>query len=672
MPSLVDRIFQIESHHGTHGDREHWVLDVFDVLFGLTLHRGTKSEVYLGPGKGRADVLVQEDVVIEVKKNLEQEEDDAERQLSLYFSARKLLNVGVATDGVRWRFYVRIRGEPRLYHETKLAPESTDEEFKEALLKTLQAFRRQTPPPVDAIQLCETLKLDTPTFRLSTSLLTEAATTSPRFRVERRAWIGEFSRVYPGFDDLCRKLGTGSLERGYDRLYIRHTYLVVVAKLLAAIRIFDEARLHRMIDSRPGEILDGRALDANGVHVSDPDDYFSWVGNPSEELKVFVKELFLSLVRYDFSTVDEDVFRLLYEEVIDADTRHGIGEFFTPKWLAQFITSRTVLSGEDVILDPACGSGTFLVESLRHRAELRGNVKRLTSSDLTDLVDQTWGFDINPLAVLLSRVNLYLAVSRIAQKTKVATPASFTPRVHTADSLSRIRSSLHRSRLQIGSGFFVTMARAMVPVPASVSTLEDAIKVGKALSKVCEEYVRLRSDGSSHGTALASSLVCAPNSYRTAIESIVNSLKDALEEGDGIWGLVYRNKVVPLFSRTFDCVIGNPPWLVFREMDQGMKDLANFILIERALRPHPKVKSHFDLAIAFTIASASYLKPGARLGFVLPRSLVAGLQHLPFLEASSKPGFSIKLDEVDDLQGVTPPPFPHGIPCVAAFFHGSG
>jgi hypothetical protein len=667
--SLVDQIFVVEAHHGGHGDREHWVLDLFDSLFGLTLHRGTKSEVYLGPGGGRADVLVQEDVVIEVKTNLEREMDDAESQLATYFAAKEELNVGIATDGIRWRFYVRVRGEPRLFHSMILAPDRTDGQFKEELLRALQAFRRKTPPPIDAVDLCDTLRLDTPTFRLSTSLLAAASTQSPRYRIERRAWIGEFSEVYPGFENLCRRLGEGNVETGYDRLFIRHTYLVVIAKLLAAIRIFDEAQLHLMIEKSPGKVLDGQALDANGVHVADQDDYFSWVGNPSDELRRFVRELFLSLVRYDFSSVDEDVFRLLYEEVIDADTRHGIGEFYTPKWLAQFITSKTIESGEDIVLDPACGSGTFLVESIRRRASLRQKVKPLVASDLSDLVEQTWGFDINPLAVLLSRVNLYLAVTRIAQKNNLATPAAFNPHIHTADSLSRVRSSLHRSRLQKGSGFFITLAQSMVPVPASVSTLEDAIKVGRVLSKVCDEYVKLVSNGTSHRAALDASLESSPNAYRSTIEIIVNSLKDELAEGDGIWGLVYRNKVVPLFSRTFDCVVGNPPWLVFREMDEGMKDLANFVLEEHAIRPHPKVKSHFDLAIAFTIGSATYLKPGGRLGFVLPRSLVAGLQHLPFLEAAANGSLPLKLDEIDDLEGVVPPPFPHGIPCVSAFFH---
>ena len=672
MPSLVDRIYEIEAHHGSHGDREHWALDVFETFLGLSVHKGTRAEVYLGPGGGRADVIVQEDVVIEVKKNLEDEAEDAERQLTTYFRAKRSLNIGIATDGVRWRFFVRVRGEPRPYHFMTLSADSTDAQFKESLLKSLQVFRKSKPEPVDAQELCDTLKLDTPTFRFSTRLLEEASSHSPRFRIERRAWIGEFSRVYPGFDEICRNMGDKSVELGYNRFYIRHTYLVVIARLLAAMRVFNAAQLARMVEANPEELLDGTSLESNGVYVSDRDDYFAWVGKPSEELRTFVKELFLSLSRYDFSSVDEDVFRLLYEEIIDADTRHSIGEFYTPRWLAQFIASRTIRSGEDVVLDPACGSGTFLVEAVRQRAALRSKSRSLSTSDLSDLVDQTWGFDINPLAKILSRVNLYLAISRLAKLNKTGTPGVFRPHVYTADSLSRIRSSFHRSRLEGSSGYFVTLAQRWAPVPSSVSSLEDAIKVGQALSKVCDAYVGSREGGKTHSQALSEALEQSPNAFRSSIEDIVNKLKTELEDGDGIWGLVYRNKVVPLFSRRFDSVVGNPPWLVFREMDDGMKDIANFVIEEHGIRPKPNVKSHFDLAIAFTIAASSYLNPGGRLGFVLPRSLVAGLQHLPFLEVTSSGKHSLRLDEIDDLQGVDPPPFPHGVPCVAAFFHVAG
>lgn len=672
MLTFTDRIYQLRASRASHGDIAHWVLDVLDQLLGLSYSQGTRAEVYLGQGGGRADVLVQEDVVIEVKRGLADEQDDAEVQLKTYFNARRTLNVGVATDGRRWLFYVKSRGVPRLYHEFELPANSSDEHLKDLILVSLQAFRRKTPPPVDARQLCDTLKLGTPTFRLSTELLTEASGRADRFTVERRAWIAEFKSVYPGFDDLCTMLGEGSLDKGYSRLYIRHTYLVVIAKLLAAVRIFDEAELHQMIDRRPGEVLDGTVLLHSGVCVADKDDYFSWVRDPSDDLKTFLRELFLSLVRYDFSSVDEDVFRLLYEEVIDADTRHRIGEFFTPKWLAQFIVERVVTNGQHVVLDPACGSGTFLVESIRRRATLRERAGKLTSSDLQDLVEQTWGFDINPLAVLLSRVNIYLVVSRIAHRNKLPPIPSFTPHVQTADSMSRIRSSRHRTLLAHGTGYYLTMAQQMVPVPPSVASLEEALKVGASLSRVCEGYVSRKAAGQAHKHALDSALTLAPNAYRPALKEIINALRDELEDGDGIWGLVYRNKVVPLFSGQFDCVVGNPPWLVYREMDTGMKAVTDYVLTTYDIKPPSKVKTSFDLAVAFTLASATYLKEGGRLGFVLPRSLVSGLQHLPFLEKTSKGELPIQAQEIHDLQGVSPPPFPHGIPCVAAFFESGG
>lgn len=672
MPTFTDRIYQLRAAKATHGEIEHWVLDVLEQLLGLSYSQGARAEVYLGPGGGRADVLVQEDVVIEVKRTLPDEQSDAEAQLKTYFNARRKLSVGVVTDGVRWLFFVKSRGLPRLYHEFELHADSTDSQLTDLILVSLQAFRRKTPPPVDARQLCDTLKLGTPTFRLSTELLAEGAGPASRFRVERRAWIAEFKSVYPGFDDLCTALGEGNLDRGYSRLYIRHTYLVVIAKLLAAIRIFDEAQLHLMIEQRPGEVLDGSVLLQNGVHVADKDDYFSWVREPSEELKTFLRELFLSLVRYDFSAVDEDVFRLLYEEVIDADTRHRIGEFFTPKWLAQFIIQRVVSNGHYIVLDPACGSGTFLVESIRRRAALREAEGRLSSSDLQDLVEQTWGFDINPLAVLLSRVNIYLAVSRIAHRNKLPPIPSFNPHVQTADSLSRIRSSRHRTLLAHGTGYYLTMAQQMVPVPPSVTSLDEAMRVGMSLSRVCETYVSEKAQGQSHKRALDSALEVAPNAYRPTLRDIVNALRDELEDGDGIWGLVYRNKVVPLFSGQFDCVVGNPPWLVYREMDNGMKAVTDYVLTNYSIKPASKVKTSLDLAIVFTLASATYLKEGGQLGFVLPRSLVSGLQHLPFLEKTCGEELPIHAIEINDLQGVKPPPFPHGIPCVAVIFERGG
>jgi len=57
---------------------------------------------------------------------------------------------------------------------------------------------------------------------------------------------------------------------------------------------------------------------------------------------------------------------VLYESVITPEQRHDLGEYYTPDWLAAKMVERVV--PEPLItrvLDPACGSGTFLFHCVR-------------------------------------------------------------------------------------------------------------------------------------------------------------------------------------------------------------------------------------------------------------------------------------------------------------------
>lgn len=57
--------------------------------------------------------------------------------------------------------------------------------------------------------------------------------------------------------------------------------------------------------------------------------------------------------------------KVLYESVIDAGVRHQLGEYYTPDWLAHQVVEATVTSPlTDRVLDPACGSGTFIFRLL--------------------------------------------------------------------------------------------------------------------------------------------------------------------------------------------------------------------------------------------------------------------------------------------------------------------
>lgn len=133
---------------------------------------------------------------------------------------------------------------------------------------------------------------------------------------------------------------------------------------------------------------------------------------------------------YDFSIVPLSLISAIYEEFYhDAETEsketslkkshskaRQDGAFYTPPVLAEFVASKlltpNILATKPRILDPACGSGIFLVEAfrriVRHR-RLQLN-KRLSFDQLSNILrDQIAGIDVNEEACRVAAFSLYLA-----------------------------------------------------------------------------------------------------------------------------------------------------------------------------------------------------------------------------------------------------------------------
>jgi type I restriction-modification system DNA methylase subunit len=63
--------------------------------------------------------------------------------------------------------------------------------------------------------------------------------------------------------------------------------------------------------------------------------------------------------------------------------------------------SKTIKKYDDRVLDPACGSGTFLVAALKRKVDLvRSQNKNITNNLLLELINEIFGIDINPLSVM--------------------------------------------------------------------------------------------------------------------------------------------------------------------------------------------------------------------------------------------------------------------------------
>lgn len=104
----------------------------------------------------------------------------------------------------------------------------------------------------------------------------------------------------------------------------------------------------------------------------------------------------------DLSQFDSDVIGRIYEGVIPADRRHEMGEYYTPPAICSLITQLTIDNGNAEVMDPACGSGGFLVAAYNRKKELLPE----TEGGHEHILSQIYGVDINRFPAHLSAINL--------------------------------------------------------------------------------------------------------------------------------------------------------------------------------------------------------------------------------------------------------------------------
>jgi tRNA1(Val) A37 N6-methylase TrmN6 len=103
----------------------------------------------------------------------------------------------------------------------------------------------------------------------------------------------------------------------------------------------------------------------------------------------------------------------LYEELMPPEERRRLGEFYTPRPIAEFMVGWAVRGRGDYVLDPCVGSGTFLMEAFH-------TLKALSAEVSHGLPNQLYGVDINPLAVLMTTINILNLVPGASPKIYMA------------------------------------------------------------------------------------------------------------------------------------------------------------------------------------------------------------------------------------------------------------
>lgn len=433
-------------------------------------------------------------------------------------------------------------------------------------------------------------------------------------------------------------------QRG-EQNFLVHTYLSVFAKMLAYKVVSNDEYIN---DAEMREIIDGSIFHRHNISNFVEHDFFRWVLNEHSfpTLRRAFRLIAQELSAFDFRDVDEDVLKGVYQEMIDLDTRHALGEYYTPDWLCERVVGEFDFSPGEMILDPSCGSGSFLRAAISRIRTLNPQIK------VEDLNDQVHGIDIHPLSVQIAKTTLLLALGRdvVAAKREI----------HLNISLANTLLAPKGVQTLYGGEFQMPIDRDRFSL--STRIFED-MRLFDAALNVCEELAgqtrgRREEKLPAFTNALKTQAGVAEISEDVAhsFHEIYRGLKGVKESGrDTIWKFIVQNLYKPYFlAGKFDYVVGNPPWFTFSSIrNEDYQNVLDRLAREYDVKPERKANfPHLEIAAIFLAYCSSYfLRAGGRLAFVLPRSFFSADHHDNTRGGKAK-GFA--LTAAWDLEDVSP------------------
>jgi len=144
-----------------------------------------------------------------------------------------------------------------------------------------------------------------------------------------------------------------------------------------------------------------------------------WVLELADEpLSRNVEWAMFRFARFDFTTIKGDVLTGVYDRFLDAKQRKAQGEYYTPPSIARFMLDHLDLGPEARVLDPACGSGTFLIERYQQAVGEDADRGIATYLDAREAMERIAGNDLNPFSAVLSQIQLLWHLLSFGQQVK--------------------------------------------------------------------------------------------------------------------------------------------------------------------------------------------------------------------------------------------------------------
>lgn len=470
-------------------------------------------------------------------------------------------------------------------------------------------------------------------------------------------------------------------EEGYSKYfdiktYIDEYYILTLGKLICANYIEKKA-----LNSDENELLDiisGRYFENKGLINFVEYDYFGWISSSpiADKIAPIAQLIQQDLLVYNFaSDPDEDLFGKLMAQLANRSQRLLLGQEWTPSWLSHKLVHHvidSIPSNEPIrLLDMCCGSGSMIVESLKiiknrinENIDIHGQEERINL-----LVQSITGFDIDPLAVMLSKINWLLVTMdwiRPLGTFNISIP------IYHADSLFAI-TPISNNIVSETNAYILKIAEFSVELPVFLIApqyrefFDSLISVAYRLalsnnSSSIDLYIE-KDELLIHIQDIITNL--ARDITPEQIEMILDFLKQFINKIDilnrdgrnGIWSYILRNSFRPgLVLGQFNGLVSNPPWLALSKVaDNPYHVVLKRKAEEFGIKPEGSSHLHIELATIFLLhAVRQYLAAGAQIGCIVPDTVLNGHHHNPFRKSrylTSKISVPFKVNEIWKIDG---------------------
>ena len=368
------------------------------------------------------------------------------------------------------------------------------------------------------------------------------------------------------------------------------------------------------------------------------------------------------------ASIDPEILGKTFETLMAPPERKSAGAFYTPQHLVENLTRHALACLPDTeneidrlrqirVLDPACGSGAFLVHMLERIAALRKKLGE--SGSIADirrrvLTSSIFGVDLNPIAVWLCELRLWLSIvieTGDPDPMRIAPLPNLDRHIRVGDSLAggafddRGVATSGKKIVGVRSRY----TRAVGPRKRTLARALDRLERSAAIDSLVRKGIRLAADrkeilialrardlfGDRHPPGAEARMQLA--GIRSRLREITRQVK-ALKAGAALPFSFAAHFSDVAAAGGFDVIIGNPPWVRLHNIPESSRERLrrDFAVYRNAAWESGATiagagrgfAAQIDLAALFVERSCELLRPAGAMALLLPaklwRSLAGG------------------------------------------------